>query len=208
MSSTVAGIVPSYRLATSRPCAVWHLAVGWSVTVVVPWEWPVARRCTIAALQSPVSTSYHHLMRRPQHAPQAITTPSALTSGRYLGNTQVHLGNERAFLYLLLMALRRSRFACFPRAPMHPATRSEAPCHVVALELTCWARSYGTHGGSEAPLPPKPRGEGPKLSGAWQYLSPLIWGVGIQSYGTCGGVWMLAPPMVLTWSLYAGVSDL
>jgi hypothetical protein len=77
---------------------------------------------------------------------------------------------------------------------------------MMAAELTCWAQSYGTRGGSGAP--PEPRSEGPELSGAWQYLSPLIWGAEIWSYGTRGGAWMLAPPLVLTWSLYVGVPDL
>jgi hypothetical protein len=73
--------VPSSR-------AVRHHVVGHPGTIAVPGEWPTARRCTVAALQSPVSTSCLYLMRHPQHAPRAITTPPARTSGRYLGNTQ------------------------------------------------------------------------------------------------------------------------
>jgi hypothetical protein len=100
------------------------------------------------------------------------------------------------------MAHRRSRYACFSGAPMSQATRSGAPRHAVAPELACWAQSCGTRSNSGAPL--ESRGGGPELPGMWQHLSPLTWGAWIQSCGTHGGTWMLAPPLVLTWSLYVG----
>jgi hypothetical protein len=144
MSSTVAGIVPSRYLATSRSCAVWHHVVERPSIVAVPWEWPAARRYTVMTLESTVSTSYWHLMRRPQHAPQTIMTSSARMSGRYLGKVRVCLSNVRVFLYLLLIAHKRSQYACFLGAHARRATGSRAPRHVVALELTCWAQSCGT----------------------------------------------------------------
>jgi hypothetical protein len=85
------------------------------------------------------------------------------------------------------------------------ATGSGALSHVVAPELTCWAWSCGTLGGSEAP---RSREAGSKVVERMADLSPLTWGARIQSWGTCGNVWMHASPLVLTWSLYAGVPDL
>jgi hypothetical protein len=114
-----------------------------------------ARRCTVEAEQSPVSMSCWYLMHRPQHALWDIMAPSVHTSGRYLGNTRVHLGNVRAFLYLLLMAHRRSQNTRFSGALVRRATGFRAQCHVMAPELTCWAQSCGTRGGSGAPLPPR-----------------------------------------------------
>jgi hypothetical protein len=74
---------------------------------------------------------------------------------------------------------------------------------VVAPELICWVRSCGTRGDTGAP-PPELRGRGLELPDAWQHLSPLNWGAGIQNYGTHVGAWMLVPSLVLTWSLYTG----
>jgi hypothetical protein len=153
MSSTVARIVLSHRLATSCPCVVRHHAVE--------------RPGTVVALRSPDNMSCWHLMRRPQHAPQANMTPSSCTSGRYLGNTLLHLGNVRGLLYLLLMAHRRSRYTSFSRAHVHRETGFGAPCYVVAPELTCWAQSCGTHDGSGAPPPPQSREVGVKSCRAY-----------------------------------------
>jgi hypothetical protein len=93
-----------------------------------------------------------------------------------------------------------------PQSPCAPGNGSRALCHVVAPELTCWTRSCGTRGGSGGP--PEPRGGGPELPSAWQYLSPLTWRAGVRSCRTRGGAWMFAPPLILTWSLYAGLPGL
>jgi hypothetical protein len=153
------GIVSSHCLATSHPCIVWHHAIERPGVVVVPWEWPAVQCYTVAALLSPVSTSCWYLMCHPYHAPRAIMTLSAHTSDMYLSNVRVHLVNVRVFFYLLLMAHRRSQYVCFPGAPVRRATGSRAPCHVVAPELTYWARSCGTRGGSRT-SPPRSREAG------------------------------------------------
>jgi hypothetical protein len=140
ISSTIAGIVPFRHLATSCPCVVWHHAVG---RPDCSGAFRVANGSALHCC-GPAVTCQHVLL--------AFNVPSSSrstghhdavypTSGRYLGNARVRLGNVRAYLYLLLMAHRRSRYACFLRAPRH----------VVAPELTCWARSCGTHGSSGAP---------------------------------------------------------
>jgi hypothetical protein len=133
-----------------------------------PGEWPVAWRCTVAAELLPVSKSCWYLMRRPQLAPRVIMTASTHKSGRYLGNTWVHLGNVQTFLYLLLMAHKRSRYVCF----------SGAQCHMVAPELTCWAQSCGTRDGSEAP---QSREEG--LRSYWAHGSTRALSLGEQGSG-------------------------
>jgi hypothetical protein len=201
------GIVSSHCLATSHPCIVWHHAIERPGVVVVPWEWPAVQCYTVAALLSPVSTSCWYLMCHPYHAPRAIMTLSAHTSDMYLSNVRVHLVNVRVFFYLLLMAHRRSQYVCFPGAPVRRATGSRAPCHVVAPELTYWARSCGTRGGSRT-SPPGAERRGSRVADHVAVPEPSHFGSRDLELRDSWRRVDARPAQVLTWSLYAGVPGL